>query len=312
MSKIDFHDDDYYEPYVQEMNSDLLNSIPTTGRYWAFIVFTAFVLISYQFVGSIAILYEHGVFAIPEMYYTRSSRGADKYNTFSIFMFCCWQYVVIHEIAYSNPKVGKLIFIIFTLISAFIGMEFIFATPDYIIPLELDTEKGVNFFKNFFRLVILSYQIICLVVIIPFLVTNNRLIISPYETDSQFQKNMRLFPAWFPFVALIVVAIVITIITGFTGGNSNTGSHLSSSAEVVPTITTAEVRAEIESILSRYTGVTYIRSRVTIEDDIVVHVSVTIDGAGNYVKSIVSELREIAPLSNIWIFDKNSHFLYQD
>lgn len=315
MSKPDFQQDDFHQPFVQQINYDLYNSIPTTGRYWAFIILTALVLMSYQLVGSFAILYESGSFYIPQMYYTKSSRGADKYNTFNIFMFCCWQYVVVHEIAHNKTRVGKFIFIIFTLISSFIGLEFIFATPDNIIPLELVTGKGINFFKNGFRLVVFLYQIICFAIILTFLITNNRLIISPYDESTKLAKNMSTFPVWFPFVALIVAAIFIAFISGITGHNLTVDSDSSSSAEVVPFITTTEVKTQIESIFLRYTEVNLVDVSVRIEEGSIVHMNITIEKAGYYwensFKSIGLELREIAPSATIWFFDTNSTLIHQ-
>lgn len=314
MSGSDFHGDED-RAYVQEMSSDLRNSLPTTGLYWAFVILTAFVLISYQWVGGFAILYESGSFVVPRLIFTKSSRGADTPSTFTIFMFCYWYYVVVHEIAHKNDVLGKFLFVAFTLVSTLIGFRLLFAIPETLIPLELTTEKGVNFFKILFRLVILFYQILCSVIIFTFLLSETRLILSPYGEDSSLGKNMATFPLWFPFISSVFVVIIAVTIEMFVGGDSTTDS--SSSAHVdITAVKTAEVKAQIESVFLPYQQVNYVWSTIFLDGSTVESMGITVEGVEVYwqnaLGNIVSELREIAPLARITLYDTDVNILYTD
>lgn len=308
---------DDIKPYVQEINSHVKNSLETPVRYWGFILLTALVLLSYHLVGIVAIFMESGSFDIPRLIYIKGGRGADYPSTFSIFMFTFWQYVVVHEIAHKDDILGKFGFVMFTFISLGIGLSLFIAMPETLIPTELTTESGEKFFKNGIRLVLLLYFILCSAIIFTFLSTEQRLIVSPYDKDSYFSKNMYLYPLWFPFVFIVILYILLVTLHIFRGTLPTTSYDENSYSQISPSTTIKmAVEEKVEAVFQRYQQANLIDTTIFVEGSTVVYMGITMEGASshwrNAIPNIVSELREITPSARIVLYDADIVVIYSD
>lgn len=75
-----------------------------------------------------------------------------------------------------------------------------------------------------------------------------------------------------------------------------------------------EMKAQLEETFLSYEQIDYVSARVNVEGRQVTHVSIVFDGPSwkQYLNSLLSELKRMAPSARLWVFDTDANFVYQE